>query len=267
MSEATGPAQAEPVFIEVGADARRIAVLKGAGRADADAPGFVWLGGYRSDMAGGKATALAEWGARTDRAVTRLDYSGHGRSGGAFEDGTLQRWIEEAAQVLVRETRGPQVLVGSSMGGWIALKIAEAMQHGQGGQEWRGGGRIAGLLLIAPAWNMASLIWDGLSEPQRETLMRDGVVREASAYGETVVTRRIVEEGRALEWMDGPVRVSVPVRILQGLRDADVPAAHVMKLLERLEDEDVRLTLVKDGDHRLSEPAHLDMLLRAAAGF
>ena len=263
MSEAAGPAQAEPVFVEVGADARRIAVLKGVGRAEADAPGFVWLGGYRSDMAGGKATTLAEWAARAGRAVTRLDYSGHGRSGGAFEDGTLQRWIEEAAQVLLRETRGPQILVGSSMGGWIALKLAEAMrEEGQ-----RGGGRIAGLLLIAPAWNMASLMWDGLSEAQRETLMCDGIVREASAYGETVVTRRLVEEGRALEWTDGPVRVGVPVRILQGLRDADVPAAHVMKLLERLEDEDVRLTLVKDGDHRLSEPAHLDMLLRVAAGF
>ena len=254
----------EPQFLSIGHDARAIAVLQSRGRADAEAPGFVWLGGYRSDMAGGKATTLAEWGAKIGRAVTRFDYSGHGLSGGTFEAGTLQRWLEEADAVLRQTTQGPQVLVGSSMGGWMALKLAERLA----GAEWRGGGRIAGLLLIAPAWNMASLMWDGLSEAQRERMTQDGILREPSEYGgESVITRALIEEGRALEWHDGPVRLGVPVRILQGVKDPDVPATHVMKLLERLEDEDVALTLVKDGDHRLSRPQDLDRLLRCATGF
>lgn len=256
-------AAGEPEYVSVGKDARAIAVVRGPGRAEAEAPGFLWLGGYRSDMAGSKAAVLAEWGARTGRAVTRMDYSGHGLSAGRFEDGTLQRWLEEAGAVLRGATRGPQILVGSSMGGWIALKLAETLL----GQTWDGDGRIAGLILVAPAWNMASLMWDGLDEARRETIARDGVLREPSPYGETVITHRLIREGRDLEWTDGPVRVGVPVRILQGVRDTDVPATHAMKLLERLEDDDVCLTLIKDGDHRLSRPQDLDRLLRCAIGF
>ncbi len=271
-----------PRQIAVGTDARAIAVIAQAGEATSDAPGFVWLGGYRSDMSGGKAVALSAWGESIGRSVTRMDYSGHGLSSGRFEDGTIARWLEEAEAVLLEATRGPQVLVGSSMGGWLALLLAQrlAKQGNEQGNEQDGtqdgtqddkrdalAGRIAGLLLIAPAWNMASLMWSGLDEAQRETLIRDGVYREPSEYGETLLLRDLIEEGRALEWTGDPVRLGVPVRILQGLRDADVPAAHVMKLLERLEDEDVVLTLVKDGDHRLSRPQDLDRMLRCAVGF
>ncbi len=251
-----------PREITVGTDARSIAVIAQSGEATTEAPGFVWLGGYRSDMSGGKAVALSAWGASVGRSVTRMDYSGHGLSGGRFEDGTIERWLEEAEAVLLETTRGPQVLVGSSMGGWIALLLAERLATRDALA-----GRVAGLLLIAPAWNMASLMWSGLDEAQRETLMRDGVYREPSEYGETLLLRDLIEEGRALEWTGDPVGLGVPVRILQGLRDADVPAAYVMKLLERLEDEDVVLTLVKDGDHRLSRPQDLDRMLRCAVGF
>ncbi|MEM7567620.1 MAG: alpha/beta hydrolase [Pseudomonadota bacterium] len=251
-----------PREIAVGSDARTIAVQSQPGEARDGAPGFLWLGGYRSDMSGGKAVALAAWGESVGRSVTRMDYSGHGLSGGRFEDGTIQRWMEEAEAVFLEETRGPQVLVGSSMGGWIALLLAQRLASRP-----EAAGRIAGLMLIAPAWNMASLMWAGLDEEQRAILMRDGIYREPSEYGESLLLRDLIEAGRALEWTDGPVRLGVPVRILQGLRDADVPAAHVMKLLERLEDDDVVLTLVKDGDHRLSRPQDLDRMLRCAIGF
>lgn len=226
--------------------------LAGAG------PGVVWLGGFRSDRTGTKAEALMRWAAGQGRAALRFDYSGHGASPGRFEDGSIGRWREEALAMLDAHTTGPQVLVGSSMGGWIALLCAIARPE-----------RIAGLVLIAPAPDFTErLMWPVLPEAARFAIQRDGVWRQPSAYSEepTPLSRTLFEQSRPWLLLDAPtVPISAPVRILHGQEDPDVPWRLSLELAEKLEAADVAVSLIKDGDHRLSREGDIARMLHAVA--
>lgn len=219
-------------------------------------PTIVFLPGFRSDMTGDKATALAAFCAERDRACLRLDYSGHGASGGRFEDGTIGLWTQDALTLIDRHAEGPLILVGSSMGGWIALLAALARPD-----------RVAALVGIAAAPDFTeTLMWDAMGAAEREALLRDGVLRIPSAYGDpTPVTRALIEDGRTRLLLGGPIPLRCPVRLLQGQRDEDVPWEIALRLAARLESQDVTVTLVKDGDHRLSRPQDLALLRRCLA--
>lgn len=223
------------------------------GRPGGHGPTAVFLPGYRSDMEGAKAQDVAALCAELGTACLRLDYSGHGASGGAFEAGTIGRWTEDALCLVDRLTEGPLVLVGSSMGGWIALLAALARRE-----------RVAGLLGIAAAPDFTEdLMWETLMPAERETLMRDGVLHVPSPYGDpTPVTRALIEEGRAHLLLRGPIGLRCPVRLLHGRLDPDVPWETSLKLAEALETPDVQVALIKDGDHRLSRPGDLALLRR-----
>jgi pimeloyl-ACP methyl ester carboxylesterase len=245
---------AERIVVGSGAAARDIAVL----RADGAAPGLLWLGGFRSDMTGGKAEALAAHGAARGLAVTRFDYSGHGASGGRFEDGTISRWLEEATAVF-DTTDGPQILVGSSMGGWMALLLARAR---------RASGRIAGLVLIAPAADFTEeLMWASFPPEVRRAIEVDGVWPMPSDYGEAIpIGRGLIEDGRRHLLLGGELDYGVPIAVLQGAKDESVPWTHAVRLVSKLIRDDVTLTLVPDGDHRLSRPQDIARLLAAVDG-
>ncbi|SFV08187.1 Pimeloyl-ACP methyl ester carboxylesterase [Methylobacterium sp. 174MFSha1.1] len=231
---------------------RRLATLvrPGAG------PPVVWLGGFRSDMRATKAEALDEWAAREGRAFVRFDYTGHGESEGTFAECTISDWLADATAVIAALAPRRPVLVGSSMGGWIALLAAAAV-------------RPAGLVLIAPATDFTEeLMWKQFPEEIRQQVMRDGVWRRESQYSPepTPVTRALIEDGRRHLMLGGAIDPGCPVHILQGMADPDVPWPHAMKLVERLPAAGVVLTLIKEGDHRLSGPADLDRLVAAVAG-
>ncbi|MCW8084491.1 alpha/beta hydrolase [Sabulicella glaciei] len=223
-------------------------------RQEGRGPGVVFLGGFNSDMTGTKAEYLAEWCASRGRAFLRFDYSGHGASGGLFEDGTISRWLADAEAVLLALTEGPQVLVGSSMGGWIATLLA--LRHAE---------RVCGLVGIAPAPDFTQeLMWAGFTPEIRSAIARDGVWMRPSEYGAPFpITRALIEDGRHNLVLGGPIALQCPVRILQGDADPDVPWRHALRLMEALESEDVQFTLVKGGDHRLSSPRDLLLLGRA----
>jgi pimeloyl-ACP methyl ester carboxylesterase len=222
-------------------------------RQEGDGPAVVFLPGFASDMRGGKATALAAACAAAGRAMVRFDYSGHGGSGGAFTDGTIGIWLADALVVIDRLTAGPLVLAGSSMGGWIALLAALARP-----------GRVAGLVGIAAAPDFTeTLMWDAMAPPERAALLRDGFLDIPSQYGPpTRVTRALIEEGRRHLLLGAPIPLTCPVRLLHGQRDPDVPWETALRLADRLSGGDVRVTLLKDGDHRLSRPADLALLCR-----
>lgn len=230
-------------------DGETIAYLARGGKP----PGIVWLGGFHSDMTGTKAAALDEWAARTGRAFTRFDYFGHGASSGDFPKGTISRWRDDALAVLDRLTAGPQVLIGSSMGGWISLLVALARLE-----------RVAGLLLIAPAADFTEeLMWSRLPEDVKRTIMEKGEWMRPSQYEEPyAITRALIEDGRKNMILDKPILLPFPVRILQGMQDPDVPWMHAVKTVERIE-TDVTLTLIKNGDHRLSTQADLTRMIAA----
>lgn len=252
--------EADGVIVGEADAARRIAVRKRPGAV----PGLFWLGGFRSDMRGTKALALDAFAAGRGLGMTRFDYSGHGESGGLFEDGTISRWLEEAVAVFDRTT-GPQILVGSSMGGWLALLLTEAHRGAVGPDR----SRIAGIVLIAPAVDMTKvLMWDQMSKKAQTQLMATGALRTPSAYGEEdyVITRALIEDGKRHLFGDRPIETGCPVHILQGVLDADVPWAHATALVARLASDDVVLTLVKDGDHRLSRPEDIERLEAAVDG-
>lgn len=253
----TDPVATEAEFIMV--EGERIAVRRRAGKN----PGAVWLGGYRSDMRGTKAEALDGWAAREGRAFVRHDYSGHGESGGRFDDGTISRWLGQSLAVLRRFTTGPQILVGSSMGGWIALRmVQELARAGEGG-------RVAGLLLLAPAPDFTvELMEPALTGAQRRDLDEKGYFEEPSQYAPepNVYTRALFEDGRRNRVLDGLVDTHCPVHILQGMEDPDVPHALALKLVQHLPADDVTLSLIRDGDHRLSRPQDIAMMLAALDG-
>lgn len=241
----------------VDAEGTPIAVLH---RAGAD-PGLVWLGGYRSDMRGTKAEALDAFAREHGKAFLRHDYSGHGASGGVFADGTISLWVSQSLAVFRRFTDGQQILIGSSMGAWIALRmVAELRKAGED--------RVAGLVLLAPAPDFTSdLVETRLTKKQRRQLEADGFVSEISAYGPEpdIYTKALIEDGRAHRVLTGIIDTGCPVHILHGLADPDVPYAHAMKLVEHLPADDVTLTLIPGGDHRLSRPEDLQMLRRAVS--
>src|SRR6476646_338215 len=253
-------AETEPAFIEIGngADQRRIAVRARTG----GAPGLFWLGGFNSDMKGTKALALDAWAAERGRACVRFDYSGHGESGGAFIEGTIGRWLEESIAVFEQFGRGPQVVIGSSMGGWMALLLARAIAR-RGVSD----ASLAGLVLIAPAPDFTeALMWNGFSPEIRREIETSGVWLRPSQYGEPYpITRALIEEGRNHLLLGGAIDVGCPVRILQGAQDPDVPWQHAFALAHRLPADDVVLTMIQDGDHRLSRPQDIARILAAVA--
>ena len=223
-------------------------------RTPGSSPGVVFLGGFRSDMTGTKATRLEAWAKARGRAFLRFDYSGHGASSGRFEEGAISDWLADALAVLDALTDGPQVLVGSSMGGWIALLAARARPD-----------RVAGLVLIAPAPDFTErLMWEILPETVKREILEKGFHARPSAYDDApdIITRRLIEDGRRHLLLGGPIPISSPVRILHGMADADVPWRLSIELVEKLASRDVELTLVKNGDHRLSAAADLRRLER-----
>ena len=225
-------------------------------------PGIVWLGGYRSDMSGTKAQALDRWAEENAHACLRFDYSGHGESSGAYTDGTISRWLTEALTVLRKYTEGPQILVGSSMGGWIALRLVQELAR-------RGeSGRLAGLVLLAPAPDFtAELIEPSLTDEQRRVLEEVGHIEEPSEYSDepNVYTRALIEDGRRNRVLTGRIDTHCPVHILHGQADPDVPHELSLRLVEHLPADDVTLTLIRDGDHRLSRPQDIELVLGAVA--
>lgn len=248
----------EPQFIQVGKDGaeRRIAVDVRKGQA----PGLFWLSGFKSDMSGTKAEALAEYGCRQNRAVVRFDYSGHGKSGGVFEESCVSDWLEDAQAVFDRFCAQETILVGSSMGGWIALLLALSRKETQ---------RIKGLVLIAPAVDFTEELMckQRFTDGIREEILSKGVWAQPSVYDDEpyVITRKLIEDGRNHLLFGQALHLGVPVTILQGGCDPDVPAAHAQRLIEALPQDDVTFSLVPDGDHRLSRPQDLELLLRAVA--
>jgi len=219
-------------------------------------PTLVFLPGFMSDMTGDKAAAVAAWASARGRACLRLDYSGHGASGGRFEDGTISRWTADAL-ALIDHLAGPSfLLIGSSMGGWIALNIARARPD-----------HTAALIGIAAAPDFTEdLMWPAFSEATRAKLLADGALRTPSAYGgEQVITRALIEDGRRNLLLRAALNITCPVRLLQGQQDPDVPWQTALRIADHLTGDDVQITLIKDGDHRLSRKRDIALLLRTVA--
>jgi pimeloyl-ACP methyl ester carboxylesterase len=248
-------------FIEMGEgpSTRKIAVRHRAGQG----PGLVWLGGFKSDMQGGKAVALDGWAAEHGRAAVRFDYSGHGESSGDFADGTIGSWLEDSIAVFERFCTGPQVLIGSSMGGWMALLLAREIRKRAGKAS------LAGLVLIAPAPDFTEeLMWKNFSPEVKKEIETRGFWLRPSEYGDGTpypITRKLIEEGRNHLVLGSAIDLGCPVRILQGAQDPDVPWQHAFALTHRLPADDVVLTMIQDGDHRLSRPQDIARILAAVA--
>jgi pimeloyl-ACP methyl ester carboxylesterase len=220
---------------------------------DGAEPAVVFLPGFRSDMTGDKATALVTFCAGIGQAMLRFDYSGHGASAGDFLAGTIGIWASDALAVIDRLTPGRVILVGSSMGGWIALLTALARPA-----------RVAGLIGIAAAPDFTErLMWDSMAPPERVALLRDGILHVPSQYGEpTPITRGLIEDGRRRLVLTQPMKLDCPIRLLHGQADPDVPWELALRIAERVTTADVEVILVKDGDHRLSRPRDLALLCR-----
>jgi pimeloyl-ACP methyl ester carboxylesterase len=231
-------------------DGERLAWRRVAGAG----PTLVWLGGYRSDMTGTKAEALADWARENGRAYVRFDYFGHGESTGDFVQGTITRWREDALAVVDEMIDGPLVLVGSSMGGWIACLAALARPE-----------RIHSMVLIAPAPDFTSKLMPTRLPPEALEAIRDaGVWMQPSDYGDpNPITRLLLEDGARWSVLDSAVPIEAPVRILQGGEDPDVPWRHALELAQAIKSRDVVFTLIKDGDHRLSRPQDIARLVAA----
>ena len=248
-------------FIELGEGpaARNIAVRHRAGAG----PGLVWLGGFKSDMQGTKAVALDDWARERGRACVRFDYSGHGESSGDFAQGTIGSWLEDSVAVFERFCAGPQVLIGSSMGGWMALLLAREIKKRSGAAS------LAGLVLIAPAPDFTEeLMWKNFPAAVKQEIETKGVWMRPSEYGDGSpypITRNLIEEGRNHLVLGSAIDLGCPVRILQGAKDPDVPWQHAFALTHRLPADDVVLTMIQDGDHRLSRPQDIARILAAVA--
>ncbi len=247
----------KPHFLSVGTNdsARQIAVRHRSG----NTPGVVWLGGYRSDMIGTKAEALDNWSGEMGLACCRHDYSGHGESGGNFEDGTISRWLEESLAVFDANCReGSHVLIGSSMGGWIALRMVQELFKRDESA------RVKALLLLAPAPDFThELMKPKLTQQQVKDLEVKGYMEELSEYSDepNIFTKALFDDGDENRVMTGTIETGCPVHVLQGMMDPDVPYTHAMKLIEHLPTEQVSMTLIKDGDHRLSRDEDISLLL------
>lgn len=235
---------------------RRIAVERRPGRQ----PGLIWMGGFRSDMTGSKALAVDRFGAEHGLAVTRFDYSGHGQTGGDFGLGNITRWLEESLAVF-DTTTGPQIVIGSSMGGWLALLLIRELRR-------RMNSRVMGLVLIAPATDMTELMLAQMTKKQRTLLLKQGFVEEPSEYSPEPyrINLSMIEDGRNHLLFGRAIETGCPVTILQGARDPDVPKEHTLKLIQHIVNDPVTLTLVPDGDHRLSRDQDLALLERSIEG-
>lgn len=231
---------------------RRIAYRRTGGAG----PGLVFLGGFNSDMQGIKATHLENWAGRQNRAFLRFDYSGHGESSEDFVDGSVGDWAEDTQQVIARLTEGPQILIGSSMGGWIGLLMSKRMPD-----------RIAGLVTIAAAPDFTEdMYWAGFTDAQKARLWDEGRIAVPSEYGAPyVITRRLIEEGRRMLVMREPLHLPFPVRFLQGTHDKDVDMSVALRLLEHVTGPDIRLICLKDADHRFSTQDGLRLIEDAIA--
>ena len=261
----------QPEFLTVGSGhaARQIAMRLRKAKARPQKAGpqgatLVWLSGYRSDMGGTKALELDALAERLGLGCIRFDYSGHGQSGGAFTDGTISRWLEEAIAVI--DHAGPKriVLVASSMGGWIALRLMQSLAARQAAG--KKAAAVEGMVLIAPAPDFTvDLIEPNLSAEERASLAERGFFEEPSQYSSepNIFTRALIEDGRHNRVLTGIIETGCPVHILQGMQDMDVPFAHALKLVEHLPADDVVITLVRDGDHRLSRPQDIARILAA----
>jgi len=250
-------------FLEVGTGkaVRRIAVRSRAGAG----PALLWLGGFKSDMQGTKAEALDRWAREEGRGITRFDYSGHGESGGDFAQGTIGRWLEESLAVCDAFCRGPQVVIGSSMGAWLALLLARELARRKTPSP-----SITGVVLIAPAVDFTEeLMWKRFPPEVKREIEEAGGYKRPSAYSPEpyLITCGLIEDGRRHLLLDGMIETGCPVRILHGVKDADVPWQHAVELTARFAQDDIVLTLVKDGDHRLSRPADIERLIAAVAEF
>lgn len=242
---------AQPQFLTTKAG-RKIAYHQTTGQG----PGVMFLGGLRSDMTGTKALFLEGWARANNRAFLRLDYSGHGQSSGRFEDGAIGDWFEDA-QAALALTTGPQILVGSSLGGWIALLLARAMP-----------GHIAGLVGVAAAPDFTEDgYWNDFDQSQQKQLMTDGFLTLKSEYSDipTIITRRLIEDGRNHLVLRTPLHLPFPTRFLQGTDDVDVPPSVAIALLNHAQGDDIQLSLVKGADHRFSTPDCLAMIAAAVA--
>ncbi len=224
-------------------------------------PTFVWFCGFRSEMESLKANAVAQWAQDNGAGCLRFDYSGHGKSGGRFEDGTVGAWLAEAAAVFEHAlSASPAVFVGSSMGGWMALLLARRLASPPS---------LKGIVLIAPAWDMTRLFLERAPAGAREAIVRDGVYYRPSAYGDGpyAITKALIDDGEHHLLGSGPVPLCVPIRILHGCQDPDIPWQRSLALLDAIGSADMRLTLIKDGEHRLSRPQDMALLLAALAEF
>ncbi|WP_411819785.1 alpha/beta hydrolase [Hyphococcus formosus] len=221
------------------------------------APGIIWLGGFQSDMLGTKAEHLSKWALSENRSYLRFDYTGHGESDGKFEDGCISEWAEDALAAFDKTTEGPQILVGSSMGGWIATLLVRQRPE-----------RIAAVVFIAPAPDFTeTLMWPSFSDAERNTINAEGRLAQPSEYSDEpqIITKKLIEDGRKNLVMNGPIPINCPVRVLQGMKDDAVPYSHALRFAEALATEDIEISIVKSGDHRLSTPADLERLTATIA--
>ena len=232
---------------------RRIAYHQTAGQG----PGVVFIHGFRSDMNGTKSVFLQDWAEGTGRAFLRFDCSGHGQSDGDFFDGCIGDWAADAMAAIAALTSGPQILVGSSMGGWLSLLVARAMPE-----------RIAGFVGIAAAPDFTEdSMWASFTDAQKAELAAQGRVALPSDYSADpyIITRRLIEDGRNQLVLRDPLALPFPVRLLQGTADVDVPPAVALRLLDHASSPDMRLLLVKGSDHRFSTPECLDLIAATVA--
>ena len=220
--------------------------------------GFFWLGGFKSEMTGSKAESLAELARSSRRSLLRFDYSGHGQSSGLFTDGTISAWLDQAVHIYLRHSTSKRIIVGSSMGGWLALLLARRLAEADR-QNFR---RIGGMVLIAPATDMTvDLMWAKFGDREKNALRDAGVYMRPSEYGEPyAITAKLIADGQKHLLLKEGLELPFPVRILQGTADIDVPPEHAIKTMEALRGGDITLTFVKDGDHRLSTTTQLKLI-------
>jgi pimeloyl-ACP methyl ester carboxylesterase len=260
MAETANTDQPEHIEVGTGDTARSIAMLLRKAKKPATQVTLVWLSGYRSDMGGSKAVEVDALAERLGLGCIRFDYSGHGVSGGEFTDGTISRWLEEALAVLDHAKSKRIVVIGSSMGGWIGLRLLQELRKRKKAPV------VQGLVLIAPAPDFTiDLIEPNLTSVEKASLVERGYFEEPSAYSPApnIYTRALMDDGRMNQVLTGIVETGCAVHILQGMQDRDVPYTQALKLVEHLPADDVVLTLIRDGDHRLSRPQDLERMLAA----
>jgi len=246
------------VAYDEGLKGYRLAYMKDGAADDIGPCGIFWLGGFKSEMTGTKAENLADLARATRRNLLRFDYSGHGQSDGLFVDGTISQWLEQATHMFLRHTQNPRIVVGSSMGGWLALLLVRRLLK----EDPLAARRIAGLVLIAPATDMTKdLMWDAFELDVRDELLERGVYQRPSEYGDPyTITMKLIEDGAHHLLMEEGLTLPMPVRILQGAADVDVPPAHAVKTFEAISANDITLTFLKNGDHRLSTAVQLRII-------